>query len=247
MFLFGFLLSFIVDKVTIESRRSARIVLLLLFITICLSFVYLISTVFQFEGVKLFGFTSTLMTMVFFVFLTRQLESRKLTIRANRQLVSILFTDIVGFTALMGEDEHKTLAYLKFNRKVQKRLIRKHRGRFLKEMGDGMISIFYTASEATMCAIEIQNEINQSGLFGLRMGIHISEIVFTDSDVFGDGVNVASRISDHAKSGEIVISESVYNNVRNRENIDVESIGETTLKNVAYNIDLYKITTFKDK
>lgn len=247
IFLFGFLLSFMIDKVTIESRKAARIVLILLFITIFLSFTYLIITVFQFPGVKLVGFISTLMTMIFFVFLTRQLEGRKLTIRANRQLASILFTDIVGYTSLMGENENRALEYLDFNRKVQKRLIRKHRGKFLKEMGDGLISIFFTASEATICALEIQKEINARELFQVRMGVHISEIVFTDSDVFGDGVNVTSRISDCAGPGEIILSESVFNNVRNREDIEIVPIGERALKNVAYELKLYKIVTLHTK
>ena len=110
-------------------------------------------------------------------------------------------------------------------------------------MGDGLISIFYTASEATMCALEIQKEINAREMFQVRMGVHISEIVFTDSDVFGDGVNVTSRISDCAGPGEIIISESVYNNVRNREDFEVVSMGERKLKNVAYNLKFYKIST----
>ena len=75
------------------------------------------------------------------------------------------------------------------------------------------------------------------------MGIHISEIVFTDSDVFGDGVNVASRISDCAGPGEITLSEAVFNNVRNRETLEVAPIGERALKNVAYKLKLYKIAT----
>jgi len=100
--------------------------------------------------------------MIFFVFISRQLEGRKLTIRANRQLASILFTDIVGYTSLMGENENRALEYLDFNRRVQKRLIRKQRGKFLKE-------------------------INAKEMFQVRMGVHISEIVFTDS-VFSEMV-----------------------------------------------------------
>ena len=177
------------------------------------------------------------------------MERRKLTLRANRQLASILFTDIVGYTALMGQNENQALEYLDVNRKIQKRLIRKHRGKILKEMGDGLISIFFTASEATICALEIQSEIRAVNKFKLRMGIHISEIVFTDTDVFGDGVNVASRISDCAGPDEIIISESVYHNIRNRENIEAVSMGETSLKNVAYKPKLFKISisqTFRE-
>ena len=243
LFLFGFLFSFVVDKVTIESRKITRLALFFLFITVGLLVIYILFLTFHFPGVKPVGFGSTLMAMFFLVFFSKHLEGRQLVIRADRQLASILFTDIVGYTSLMGKDENKALQYLDDNRKIHKRLIRKHRGKFLKEMGDGSISIFYTASEATMCALEIQKEINDKKLFQLRMGIHISEIVFTDSDVFGDGVNVASRISDCAGPGEITLSEAVFNNVRNRETLEVAPIGERALKNVAYKLKLYKIAT----
>ena len=112
-------------------------------------------------------------------------------------------------------------------------------------MGDGSIAIFYTASEGILCALEIQKEINAKKLFEVRMGIHVSEIVFTDSDVFGDGVNVASRISEIAGPGEIMFSEAVFNNVRNREELEVTPLGERGLKNVAYKLKLYKVTTLK--
>ena len=77
----------------------------------------------------------------------------------DRQLASILFTDIVGFTSMMGENEDKTLQALDRNRSIQKRLIRKYRGKWIKEMGDGAIAVFFTASEAVLCAIAIQKEI----------------------------------------------------------------------------------------
>ena len=139
-----------------------------------------------------------------------------MTIRKDRQLAAILFTDIVGYTSIMGKDENKALEFLEQNRHIQKKLIRKYRGKWLKEMGDGSIAIFYTASEAVLCAKEIQDEINAKTSIKLKMGIQISEVVFSDSDVFGDGVNVASRISECAGPGEICFSEAVYNNIRNR-------------------------------
>ena len=118
---------------------------------------------------------------------------------------------------MMGEDEEKALRVLEQNRKIQKAIIRKHRGKWLKEMGDGSLVIFYTATEAIGAAIEIQHQIQESGNFNVRMGIHISEIVFTDTDVFGDGVNVASRISDKATANEICISEAVFQNTTTNE------------------------------
>ncbi len=162
-------------------------------------------------------------------------------IRKDRQLATILFTDIVGFTALMGKDEDLALRVLDQNRRIQQRVIRKNRGKWLKELGDGSLVIFYTATEAVNAAIEIQRLIGQTNNFKVRMGIHISEIVFTDSDVFGDGVNVASRISDQATADEIFISDAVFRNIRNREKIDVQRVGDLSLKNVPYTVMVYKI------
>jgi class 3 adenylate cyclase len=78
------------------------------------------------------------------------------------------------------------------------------------------------------------------------MGIHISEIVFTDTDVFGDGVNVASRISDKATANEICISEAVFQNIRNREDLHIDLVGEMELKNVSYKLTVYKIDSSID-
>ena len=156
-------------------------------------------------------------------------------------MAAILFTDIVGFTAMMGEEEDKALKVIDKNRQIQKQVIRKHGGKWLKEMGDGSLVIFYTATEAVSAASEIQNHIQQTGEFNVRMGIHLAEILFTDTDVFGDGVNVASRISDKASANEICVSDAVFQNIRNREDLIVSPMGQITFKNVAYPLNIYKI------
>jgi adenylate cyclase len=168
-------------------------------------------------------------------------EGRKLQLRKDRQLAAILFTDIVGFTAMMGAEEDKALKVIDKNRQIQKQVIRKHRGKWLKEMGDGSLVIFYTATDAVSAASEIQNNIQKKGEFKVRMGIHISEILFTDTDVFGDGVNVASRLSDKASGNEICVSDAVFQNIRNREDLVINPIGQISLKNVAYPLNIYKI------
>ena len=141
----------------------------------------------------------------------------------------------------MGADEYKGIKALEENREIQKRMVRKYRGKWLKEVGDGTLSIFYTASEAILCAMEMQKMAQQNGSFELRMGIHIAEIIFTDKDVFGDGVNVASRISEKADAGEIWFAETVYHNIKNREELTITSMGVHEFKNVDYVLDLYKI------
>ncbi|MFC2124604.1 adenylate/guanylate cyclase domain-containing protein [Bacteroidota bacterium] len=243
LFLFGSVLPILIDKITIESRKVARTALILLFIIVLSTLGFWLTKNMHWPGANAFGQSAIILIMVFFLFFAKQLEGRKLKIRSDRQLAAILFTDIVGFTSLMGKDENKALQYLEQNRRIQKKLIRKYRGKWLKEMGDGSIAIFFTSSEAVLCAIEIQDEINIKTSIKLRMGIQVSEIVFSDSDVFGDGVNVASRISECAGSGEIYFSEAVYNNIRNREELEVIPVGEKELKNVAYKLNLHKIVT----
>ncbi|MEP6845183.1 MAG: adenylate/guanylate cyclase domain-containing protein [Panacibacter sp.] len=159
----------------------------------------------------------------------------------SRQLAAIMFTDIVGYTALMGEDEQKAFEILRKNRLLQKPLIEKHNGKWVKEIGDGVLASFYTVTDAVACAQEIQKACNNANNFKLRIGIHLGEIVFEDGDIFGDGVNIAARIQALAPIGGIWISESVYNNIANKKDINVKFAGEEILKNVKDPIKIYDI------
>src|SRR6185295_19994528 len=95
----------------------------------------------------------------------------------SRQLAAIMFTDIAGYTALMGEDEQKAFDILRKNRQLQKPVIEKFNGTWIKELGDGVLASFTTVTDATMCAIEIQKACNDIGDLKLRIGIHIGEVV----------------------------------------------------------------------
>ena len=226
-----------------QSRKALQISTIILFIGIEVSILGFLFKVYHLPGAGHLGIIAIAIFYVWWVFYSSEGEGRKLKLRKDRQLAAILFTDIVGFTAMMGEDEEKTLDILNQNRNIQKRIIRKHRGKWLKEMGDGSLVIFYTATEAVSAASEIQNYIQQTGEFNVRMGIHLAEILFTDTDVFGDGVNVASRISDKASVNEICVSDAVFQNIRNREDLIVSPMGQLTFKNVAYPLNIYKIET----
>ena len=111
----------------------------------------------------------------------------------SRQLAAIMFTDIVGYTALMGKDSAKALELVRISKEIQKPLVEKHNGQWLKEMGDGAMAQFNTALDAVNCAVDIQ-EIARGKLDAkLRIGIHSGDITI-QNDVYGDGVNVASRL-----------------------------------------------------
>ncbi len=161
----------------------------------------------------------------------------------SRQLAAIMFTDIVGYTSLMGDDEQKAFDRLQRNRELQKPIIEKFRGTWIKELGDGVMASFNTVSDAVMAAIKIQDDCNALQDFQLRIGIHQGEVVFEAGDIFGDAVNIASRIQASAKPGCIYISEAVHNNVSNKKDIHTKFIKEDTLKNVKDPVRIYEIIT----
>ena len=159
-----------------------------------------------------------------------------------RKLAAIMFTDIVGYTALMSKDEKQALQLLKKNRSFHKSLIKLFNGEWLKEMGDGTLSCFSSAVDAVNCALEIQYILKDDPTLTLRIGIHIGDVVFEGGDVFGDGVNVSSRIEPLAEPGGICISGRVFDDVRNKPNIEAVFLGKKTLKNVERPIKVYAIT-----
>jgi len=159
----------------------------------------------------------------------------------ERILAAIMFTDIVGYTALMGKDEQKAMELLKFNRDTQKPLIEEYNGTWLKEMGDGTLVSFQSASEAVYCAIKIQERLKDNNDLNLRIGIHVGEIILEDGDVFGDGVNIASRLEGLAPTGGIWISESVNSNIKNKQGIETTFIREEQLKNVDEPVRVYEV------
>ena len=161
----------------------------------------------------------------------------------SRQLAAIMFTDIVGYTALMGRDEQKAFELLDKNRQIQKPIIEQHNGRWIKELGDGVMASFNTASDAVSAAIQIQQSCNSSKEFQLRIGIDLGEVVFENNDVFGDGVNIASRIQALAPPGGIWISEAVHHNVANKNNIETVFIKTETLKNVTDPVGIFQVKT----
>jgi adenylate cyclase len=160
-----------------------------------------------------------------------------------RQLAAIMFTDVVGYTALMGNDEEKAFDILNRNRALQKPIIEQFNGRWIKELGDGVMASFHTVSDAVLAAMKIQEGCMADGSFQLRIGIHQSEVVFENDDVFGDGVNIAARIQSAAKPGTIYISESVYQNVSNRKDITTRYVNATSLKNVKEPVRIHQVVT----
>lgn len=158
-----------------------------------------------------------------------------------RQLAAIMFTDIVGYTALMGRNEDKGLALLKKNREIHKPLIEKYHGKWVKEMGDGVLAKFDSAYNAVLCAIEIQKKARKELKGQLRIGLHLGEIIIEDEDIFGDGVNIASRIESLTDPGAIYLSEAMQKALNNHADIHVKYLGEVSLKNVYEPVKIYYV------
>ena len=159
----------------------------------------------------------------------------------QRKLAAVVFTDIVGYTALMSQDEQKALSALQKNIDIQKPLVKKFNGKFLKEIGDGTLLCFQSALDAVRCAQQIQQSVSDEPDLNLRIGIHLGDIVFKEGDIYGDGVNVASRIEQLADSGGVFISDQIYHAIRNTPGIKAIFVGEKMLKNISRPVKIYAI------
>jgi len=157
-----------------------------------------------------------------------------------------MFTDIVGYTAMTQKDEASALKMLETYRDLVRPLAPKHGGREIKTMGDGSLIEFGSALEASKCAIEMQEVLHRFNEDAptkilVRIGIHVGDVLHSSGDVYGDAVNIASRIEPLATGGGICISDQVYYQVRNKLPFDALRIEVGELKNISYPTDVYRI------
>lgn len=156
-----------------------------------------------------------------------------------RRLAAIMFTDVAGYTALMGADEAKAIAVLERSRELAKRSIEEFHGQVIEHTGDGTLASFPSAVDAVHCARAMQRSLADDSDLRLRIGIHVGDVLFTATGVVGDGVNVASRIHALAEPGGVCVSEPVYDAIRNRPEIQATPLGEKSLRNVNRPIVVY--------
>ena len=159
----------------------------------------------------------------------------------TRELAAIMFSDVVGYTAIMGRDEREGLRAVREHRAHLRAVLPQFNGRLIGEIGDGTLSSFHSAVDAVNCAGGLQAAQRDDPELRLRIGIHVGDVVFTDNTVLGDGVNIASRIHALADPGGICISERVYEEIRNKPELRVKDLGEKRLKNVARPIRVYAL------
>ena len=135
----------------------------------------------------------------------------------ERKLVAIMFTDIAGYTAQMSKDEAVAISLLETKKKVFRPLLKKYNGKLVKEMGDGTLSHFPSSVDATNCSIELQKSLKKNTKLNVRIGVHHGEVLFKDKDVYGDVVNIASRLETMSPAGGVLVSKNVYDELSNRK------------------------------
>jgi len=164
----------------------------------------------------------------------------------QRRLAAIMFTDIVGYTALTQEDESSTMQMLEDHRRLLRPYFTSHGGREVKTIGDAFLVEFGSALDAALCAIAIQNmmhdrKVARGGMLSLRIGVHAGDVIESGNDILGDAVNIASRIQPLAEPGGICISGPVYEQVKNKLPYSLDKIAAPHLKNVREPVDVYKV------
>ena len=173
----------------------------------------------------------------------------------KRKLAAIMFADVVGYSRMMAINEERTLELLKDFENICSPIISDNQGEVVKKVGDELFCEFSSAKQAVDCALSIQEAIQpyndsrpKDFKLQVRIGIHVGDIVLRDGDVFGDGVNVASRIQPFAIPGGICVSNAVRDAISSHPKYDVQSEGKHELKNIIENHTLYSIKTgFEDK
>ncbi len=159
-----------------------------------------------------------------------------------RQLAAILFADMTGYTALMQENELLARNKRKRLKEVLELTVLQYNGKILQYYGDGSLSIFNSAIDSVGCAINIQQQLQQEPKVEIRMGIHTGDVIIEEDAIYGDGVNLASRIETLAVPGGIFISEKVYDEIKNHSSFSTLEMGYFELKNVKQPVRVYAIT-----
>ncbi|RWE57334.1 adenylate/guanylate cyclase domain-containing protein [Mesorhizobium sp.] len=171
--------------------------------------------------------------------------------RIQRRLAAVMAADVVGYSRLMEKDEAGTLAALKSRRKqVLQPLVARHNGRVFKVTGDGVMVEFASAVNALQCAMDVQHAMATANSalpeklqIVLRIGVNLGDVMVEGSDLYGDGVNIASRLETIAEPGGILISGTVYDHVRNKINVGFDDLGAQTLKNIAVPVRIYRVSS----
>src|SRR3954453_23591094 len=168
---------------------------------------------------------------------------------STRRLAAIFAADVAGYSRLMGADEEGTHERLKAHLgQLVDPKIKEHRGRIVKNTGDGMLAEFASVVDAVRCAVEIQRgmaererDVPDERRIAFRIGINLGDVIAEEHDIFGDGVNVAARLEALAESGGICISRTVHDQIREKLAYAFEDMGEQSVKNIIRPVRVYAL------
>lgn len=160
----------------------------------------------------------------------------------NRKLSIVFFSDIVGYTLLMGQNEDFAFELMKQNSEIHTQVLLQYNGKIIKELGDGILAVFESSEEALAASLEIQKIWKNSSDLKLRIGLHGGEVIFDHGDVFGDAVNIASRIQSIGVPSSVIFSTEVLNKVPANAVFTHVKLGPFRLKNVKKELELYALT-----
>jgi adenylate cyclase len=169
-------------------------------------------------------------------------------LEGQRRLAAIMFTDMVDYTRLSEKDEPLALSLLDEHRRLLRQVFPKHGGREVKTVGDGFLVEFASALEAVRCALDIQKllytrnqKVPSENRIMLRVAVHLGDVEHRDGDIYGDAVNIASRVQELADPGGVCITQQVFDHIRNNREFQTKSLGQSQLKNVQTPLEIYRI------
>lgn len=158
----------------------------------------------------------------------------------SHQLAAILFADIVGYTAMMQENEEVAVEKINRFREVVELIAEELNGKIIQYYGDGSLLLFQSSTDAAEFAKLLQEDLQNEPRVPVRIGIHMGDVLIHSGNIFGDVVNIASRIQSLAPVGGIYISETVYRNIANKKELESVFIREEKLKNVKIPVRIYQ-------
>lgn len=172
----------------------------------------------------------------------------------ERRLAAIVAADVEGYSRLMHDDEEATLARLSARRALVDDLIFRHNGRLANTAGDSVLTEFASVLDAVRCAVDIQEAVaraneeeSEARKMRFRIGINVGDVMVKEGDIFGDGVNVATRLEGLVRGGEICVSRGVRDHLRHRSGMVFEDLGEQLVKNIAHPIRAFRLRIVDDK
>ncbi len=161
----------------------------------------------------------------------------------SHQLLATLFADIQGYTSLMQNDENQAIHVVKVFKETIEREVADHGGRVIQFYGDAIMAVFPSSVDAVSAAHYMQRAFNSAGDIPVRVGINCGDVLYRDGNIFGDSVNIASRIESMGVPGSVLISKEVQNHIRNKKEFITESLGSFEFKNVEEGIEVFALAS----